>query len=304
MIPIVRRLGWSLAVLVGVSLLTFCLAFLVPSDPAVTLAGPKADAETLASIRHSMGLDRPVLVQYVAYVGRLLKGDLGRSYLTRQEVSSAIGERLPATAILAAASLGLATVVGVLLACWSALRQRSRVDVAVLVASLVALSIPVFWTGMLLLYVFAYRLRVLPLGGFGVANLVLPACALALGTSGYYTRLLHTNLRAVLNADYVRTARAKGLGPLRVYGKHALRNALIPLITVIGLDFAAFMGGVVLTETVFNWPGLGRLAVQALFDQDIPMIMGTVLFSAVAVIAVNLVVDLLYVVVDPRIRYQ
>jgi peptide/nickel transport system permease protein len=304
MIPVIRRLGWSVAVLVGVSLLTFCLAFLVPSDPALTLAGPKADAETLASIRRSMGLDQPVLVQYARYLGRLLQGDLGRSYLTRQDVASAIGERLPATAILAAASLGLATVVGVLLACWSALRQGSRLEVTVLIGSLVALSVPVFWSGMLLLYVFAYRLQVLPLGGFGAANLLLPATALALATGGYYTRLLHTNLRAVLHADYVRTARAKGLGPLRVYGRHALRNALIPLITVVGLDFASFMGGVVLTETVFNWPGLGRLAVQALFDQDIPMIMGTVLFSAVVVIAINAVVDLVYAVVDPRIRYQ
>lgn len=301
---VVRRLSWGAAVLLGVSFLTFCLAFVIPSDPARTLAGPKADAETLASIRRSMGLDRPVLVQYASYLGRLAQGDLGRSYLTRQKVSVAIRDRLLATALLAGTSLGFATLVAVALAGWSALREGSGVDLAILVGSLVALSFPVFWTGMLLLYVFAYRLEVLPLGGFGAANIVLPAAALALGTASYYTRLLHTNLQAVLNTDYVRTAKAKGLGPLHVYGKHALRNALLPLITVLGLDFAAFMGGVVLTETVFNWPGLGRLAVQAVFDQDIPMIMGTVLFSACLVVTANVVVDLLYAAIDPRIRYQ
>ncbi len=301
---VAQRLLWGAAVLFGVTFLTFCLAFLVPSDPARTLAGPKADAQTLAAIRRSMGFDRPVLVQYGSYLARLVQGDLGRSYLTRQEVSAAIRERLPATALLAAASLSVATVVAVVLACFSTFREGSIVDLGILAGSLIALSFPVFWTGTLLLYIFAYRLAVLPLGGFGFANIILPVCALGLGTTGYYTRLLHGNLRAVLNTDYVRTARAKGLSPLQVYGKHALRNALLPLVTVLGLDFAAFMGGVVLTETVFNWPGLGRLAVQAVFDQDIPMIMGTVLFSACLVVAANIVVDLLYATIDPRIRYQ
>lgn len=301
---VAQRLLSSAVVLLGVTFLTFVLAFVVPSDPARTIAGPKADEQTLASVRRSMGLDRPLLLQYGSYLARLAQGDLGRSYLTRQEVSVAIRERLPATALLAGASLSLATLAAVGLACFSAFRAGSRFDLSVLIGSLIALSLPVFWTGMLLLYVFAYRLALLPLGGFGVANIVLPACALALGATSYYTRLLHTNLRAVLNTDYIRTARAKGLGPLRVYGKHALRNALLPLVTVIGLDFAAFMGGVVLTETVFNWPGLGRLAVQAVFDQDIPMIMGTVLFSACVVVVANVVVDVLYVTIDPRIRHR
>jgi peptide/nickel transport system permease protein len=301
---VAQRLLWSAAVLLGVTFLTFCLAFIIPSDPARTLAGPKADPKTLAAIRRTMGLDRPVLAQYVSYLARLSRGDLGRSYLTRQEVAAAIGDRLPATAMLAAASLCLATLIAIVLACLSVLREGSRFDLALLIGSLLTLSFPVFWTGTLLLYVFAYRLKMLPLGGFGLANIILPVCALTVGTAGYYTRLLHTNLRTVLSADYVRTARAKGLGPLRVYGKHALRNALLPLVTVIGVDFAAFMGGVVLTETVFNWPGLGRLAVQAVFDQDIPMIMGTVLFSAFLVVVANLVVDVLYATIDPRIRYQ
>ncbi|MBP1684209.1 MAG: glutathione transporter permease [Deltaproteobacteria bacterium] len=300
---LLRRLGWSLVILVGVTFLTFVIAFVVPSDPARTVAGPKADPETLATIRRELGLDQPVPVQYVRYLSRLARGDLGRSYLTRQPVSQAILERLPATAYLALTSLAAAALIGIVLGCLTALRQGTAADMAVLVGSLVLLSLPVFWLGMMLLYFVAYRARLLPLGGFGAVNVILPACTLALGNAAYYTRLLHTNMRTVLHDDYIRTARAKGLSPFRVYGKHALRNALIPLVTVLGLDFAGLMSGVVLTETVFNWPGLGRLAVEAVFNQDIPLIMGTVLFSAVLVVAANIVVDCVYLAIDPRMRY-
>ena len=304
MSALLQRLGWSVVILLGVSFLTFAVAFVVPSDPARTVAGPKADRETLAAIRRDLGLDQPWPIQYGRYVGRLLHGDFGRSYLTRQNVLQAILERLPATAYLAATSLAAAALIGVGLGCSTALWQGSAVDLGVLVGSLVVLALPIFWVGMMLLYVFAYRLRLFPLGGFGAANVVLPACALALNGAAYYARLLHTSMRTILDQDYIRTAHAKGLSSLRVYGKHALRNALIPLITLLGLDFAGLMSGVVLTETVFNWPGLGRLAVEAVFNQDIPMIMGTVLFSALLVVGANIVVDLLYLVVDPRIRYR
>ncbi|MFI5365970.1 MAG: ABC transporter permease [Candidatus Binatia bacterium] len=304
MIALLQRLAWSVVILFGVSILTFAIAFIIPSDPARTVAGPKADPETLAAIRKELGLDQALPVQYARYVGRLLHGDLGRSYLTRQSVVQAILDRLPATAYLAVTSLAAAVLIGVALGCLTALRAGSSTDLAVLVGSLVVLSFPVFWLGMMLLYVFAYRLRLFPLGGFGALNVVLPATALALGTAAYYTRLLHTNLREVLDQDYVRTAHAKGLPPRQVYGKHALRNALLPLVTLLGLDFAGLMSGVVLTETVFNWPGLGRLAVDAVFNQDIPMIMGTVLFSSILVVGANLIVDLLYLVIDPRIRYR
>ncbi len=301
---LLQRLGWSLVILLGVTFLTFVIAFIVPSDPARTVAGPKADPETLATIRRELGLDQPVPVQYLRYLGRLAQGDLGRSYLTRQQVSQAIVERLPATAYLAMTSLAAAALVGILLGCLTAFRQGSAVDMTVLVGSLVLLSLPVFWLGMMLLYFVAYRTRLLPLGGFGAVNVILPASTLALGNAAYYTRLLHTNLRTVLTEDYIRTARAKGLSSLQVYGKHALRNALIPLVTVLGLDFAGLMSGVVLTETVFNWPGLGRLAVEAVFNQDIPLIMGTVLVSAVLVVGANIVVDCVYLIIDPRMRYR
>jgi len=299
-----RRLLWSVVILLGVSLLTFVVAYIIPSDPARTVAGPKADPQTIASIRQELGLDQPLPVQYARYLDRLVHGDFGRSYLTHQDVLQAILERLPATAYLALCSLALAALAGVVTGCLTALTSGSWVDVSVLVGSLVLLSIPVFWLGLVLLYVFAYLLRLLPLGGFGGVNVILPACALALGSAAYYARLLHTNLRSVLNEDFIRTARAKGLPQLRVYGKHALRNALIPLVTVLGLDFAGLMSGVVLTETVFNWPGLGRLAVEAVFNQDIPVIMGTVLFGALLVIAANVAVDVLYIVIDPRIRAE
>jgi peptide/nickel transport system permease protein len=302
MIALVQRLLWSMVILLGVTFLTFVIAFVIPSDPARTVAGPKADPETLASIRKELGLDQPLPVQYGRYLQRVVHGDLGRSYLTRQSVLEAIVNRLPATAYLALTSLAAAAILGIALGCLTALRAGSAMDLSVLVVSLVALSLPVFWVGMVLLYVLAYWLRLFPLGGFGGINVVLPATALAVGGTAYYTRLLHTNLREVLDQDYMRTAHAKGLSPWRVYGKHGLRNALIPVVTVLGLDFAGLMSGVVLTETVFNWPGLGRLAVEAVFNQDIPLIMGTVLFSAMLVVGANVVVDMLYLLIDPRIR--
>ena len=300
----VQRLAWSVIILFGVMLLTFVLAFIVPSDPARTLAGPKADPQTLATIRKELGLDQSLPIQYAKYIGRILRGDFGRSYLTRESVLHAIVGRLPATAYLAITSLIVAALLGISLGSLSALRQGSVMDLTVLVGSLVVLSLPVFWVGMILLYLFAYRLRLLPLGGFGIINVVLPAAALALGNAASYARLLYGNLCDVLGEEYIRSAHAKGLSPWQVYGKHALRNALIPLTTMLGLDFAGLMSGVVLTETVFNWPGLGRLAVESVFNQDVPMIMGTVLFGAFLVVGANIVVDLLYVAIDPRIRYR
>jgi peptide/nickel transport system permease protein len=301
---LLQRLGWSLVILLGVTFLTFTIAFIIPSDPARTVAGPKADRQTLATIRRELGLDQPLPMQYLRYLERVAHGDLGRSYLTRQDVLQAILERLPATMYLAVTSLAASALLGIALGCLTALRQGSAIDLGVLVGSLLVLSLPVFWVGMMLLYFLAYRLRLFPLGGFGAVNVVLPACALALSGAAYYARLLHTNMRSVLHQDFIRTAHAKGLPAWRVYGKHALRNALIPLVTLLGLDFAGLMSGVVLTETVFNWPGLGRLAVDAVFNQDIPMIMGTVLFSAVLVVGANMLVDFLYLAIDPRIRYR
>jgi peptide/nickel transport system permease protein len=261
------------------------------------------DAATIASVRRELALDLPVYVQYGRYLARVAHGDLGRSYTTRQPVVEILGRRLPATALLAASGLGVAIVLGLVGGLVTAPLAGTFVDRAALVGSLTLLSAPVFWLGMLALYYVGYRWRLLPLGGAGdVRHLVLPALVLGAGTGVYYARLLHTNLVAVLHADYIRAARARGAGLPRIVAVHALRNASLPLLTVIGLDFAALLNGVVLTETVFHWPGLGRLAFDAVLSLDVPVIMGTVLLSAALVVLTNVAIDLLYVVVDPRIR--
>lgn len=294
------RIIGNVGVLLGVTVVTFVLLFLVPNDPARTLAGPKADATTLAAIRADLGLDRSPFEQYRRYMARMLRGDLGRSYITHEPIVTAIAQRLPATVFLATVSMLLAAGLGIVFGSWSVITEHRALATTILTTSLVAVSLPAFWVGMLLLQVVAFRWRLLPLGGFGLAQVVLPACTLAIGLAGYYTRVVAANLHSVLEQDFVRTARAKGLSPWRVHGVHALRNALLPLITLMGLDLAGLMGGVVLTETVFNWPGIGRLAVDAVFNQDMPMIMGTVLFSAALVVAANTLVDFTYGWIDPR----
>ncbi|TMA80058.1 MAG: ABC transporter permease [Deltaproteobacteria bacterium] len=300
---LIGRLMWALLILVGTTAITFAIVFLVPGDPARVVAGPRADAATIASIRRELALDLPVPVQYGRYVGRLLRGDLGRSYATREPVAEILARRLPSTALLAATGLAIAIVIGLLGGLVTAPLAGTWMDRTALVLSLGLLSAPVFWLGMLALYYVGYRWRLLPLGGAGdVRHLILPALVLGTGTGVYYARLLHTNLVSVLGADYVRAARARGASALRVVAVHALRNAGLPLLTVIGLDFAALLNGVVLTETVFHWPGLGRLAFDAVLSLDVPVIMGTVLLSAFLVVASNLAIDLLYRVVDPRIR--
>ncbi len=300
---VVRRVLRALTTLLGTTLIIFVLVRVVPADPAVTIAGPKADPETLAAIRKDLGLDDPVAVQYGRYVWRLGHGDLGRSYMTGRRVIDVITERVPATAWLALTSLGLGFFLGLALGIVTAARRGSLVDVGVLLGTLIGLSIPTFWLGNLLVYEFSYRLKLLPLGGYGSwKHLVLPAATLAIVEFFFYARFVHSNVGGTLASDYIRTARAKGASPGRLYFVHALRNALIPIVTLLGLDVAALMSGVVLTETVFNWPGLGRLAVQAVFNLDIPLVAGTVLFSAVLVLAANLLVDLLYGVIDPRVQ--
>ena len=300
---LVRRVLRAVTTLLGTTLIIFVLVRVVPADPAVSIAGPKADAETLAMIRKDLGLDDPLVVQYGRYLGRLARGDFGRSYMNGRRVAEVIADRLPATALLAATSLALGFLAGLVVGIVTAARRGSAIDVGVLLGTLVGLSIPTFWLGNLLIYEFSYRLKLLPLGGYGtLRHLVLPAATLALGEFFFYARFVHTNVGGTLASDYIRTARAKGTPPARLYFVHALRNALIPIVTLLGLDVAALMSGVVLTETVFNWPGLGRLAVQAVFNLDVPLVSGTVLFSAVLVLFANLAVDLLYGVIDPRVQ--
>ena len=300
---LIRRLVFGVAVLLGTSVITFLIAFVVPADPAVTIAGAKADPQTLALIRAQLGLNQPVYVQYARYLGRLLHGDLGRSYIMREDVARLIAARFPATALLAVCAMALSLLIGLAMGMVAAAYRDRALDNALLVFALTLVSLPVFWLGLMLLIAGGLFLRSFPLGGFsGPESLLLPTITLALGSGGYYSRILHTSLGEAMGQDYIRTALGKGLSRRQAMLRHGLANALLPLVTLAGLDLAGLLSGVVLTETVFDWPGIGRMAYEAIFNLDIPLIMGTVLFSAVLIVVANLLVDLLYLWLDPRIR--
>ena|SRR5690242_3010125 len=305
LIYLARRIVFGVAVLLGTSIITFAIAFMVPADPAVAMAGAKADPHTLAMIRHELGLDQPLYLQYARYLDRAVHGNLGRSYIRRESVTSLIISRFPATAILAVCAMALSLILGIAMGLLAAAYRGRAPDNVLLVASLAMVSMPVFWLGTMLLIAAAAMTRTFPLGGWaGWKSLVLPTITLSLGSAGYYSRILHTNLTDAMDQDYVRTARGKGLTRAAAMMKHAMANALLPLVTLAGLDLAGLLSGVVLTETVFNWPGIGRLAYEAIFSLDIPLIMGTVLFAAFLIVVANLAVDLLYAWLDPRIRLE
>lgn len=302
---IARRLLFGITVLIGTSIITFTIAFVIPADPAVTIAGAKADPRTLAMIRAQLGLNQPIYLQYLHYLVRLAHGDLGRSYIMHESVARLIAERLPATAVLAVSAMALSLIIGLGMGLLAAAYRDRALDNALLVISLGMVSIPVFWLGLMLLIAGGLYLHSFPLGGFsGPKSLILPAVTLALGSGGYYSRILHSSMGEAMGQDYIRTALSKGLSRRRAMLKHALANALLPLVTLAGLDLAGLLSGVVLTETVFDWPGIGRLAFQAIFNLDVPLIMGTVLFSAFLIVIANLLVDLLYAWLDPRIQLQ
>ena len=304
---IARRLLWLVVVLFGVSLVTFIVIYAVPADPARTFA-PNASVQAVANIRHQWGLDQPLWVQYLRYLGRLLHGDLGWSYHISQPVLGAILQRAPATAELAVAGLLMELLIGVPVGIASAVRQYGAIDRTGMILSLIGVSAPTFGVGLLLLYYLGFVLNWFPLSGFGpgfpwnVQYLVLPAVAVGLSGGAYYARLLRSSLLDVLKTDYVRTARAKGLSGPKVLLRHALPNAITPVVTQIGLDFGYFLGGIVVVEQVFAWPGIGFQAWQAIDNLDVPMIMGTVLFAAFCITLMNIVIDVLYAVLDPRVH--
>ena len=298
-----KRLGASLAILLGVSLVTFILTFLVPADPVRLIAGRTATPATVESIRHELGLDRPLPLQYLHYLGNLARGDLGRSYLQRTEVTELIGSRLPATLLLMAGAIACELLIGLPAGIFAATRRGRPIDRGVMVLSFAGVSAPPFIVGLLLLYLFAYRLGWLPLSGYGgLSHLVLPALTLGIAGGGWYSRMMRSSMIEVLRLDYVRTARSKGLGETGIVLRHALRNAILPVIAMVGLDIGFFMSGAVVVESVFGWPGIGQLAWQAIQQVDIPIIMGVTLTSALAIIIGNLLADLVAPVIDPRIR--
>jgi peptide/nickel transport system permease protein len=302
---VLRRLIQALLILLGVSLVTFVLLYLVPADPARQIAGRSATAETVASIRAQLGLDQPFWVQYWRYLGALLSGDFGRSYLQKTEVAELIWSRLPASLLLMVGAISCELALGLTMGVVAALRRNSLVDRTLMIASFVTVSAPQFVIGILLLYVFAVRLGWFPIGGYGTfAHLVLPSLTLGILGAGWYSRMMRSSMLDVLRQDFIRTARAKGLSRARVVLGHALPNAVLPIIAMVGIDIGLFMSGIVVVESVFGWPGIGQLAWQAIQRIDIPIIMGVTLISACAIVLGNLVADLVAPFVDPRIRLR
>ncbi len=300
---LIRRLLGAVGVIFGVATITFLMVFLMPGDAARMYAGPRAPEETVQRIRELWGLDQPLAVQYVRYIGRAVQGDLGRSTRDNRPVLQAVFERLPATLQLAVAGLFVELAIGIPLGIVAALKRNSWVDNLATVFGLIGISIPPFALGLVALYVFGFLIPIFPLGGYGTPlHLVLPAIILGLGGAAFYARVLRNNLLEVMGEDYIRTARAKGLSPSVVLRRHTLRNALLPTVTLAGLDLALLLGGVVVIEAVFGWPGIGLQAFNAIRNQDTPIIMGTVLFASTAVVFINLAVDFLYVTLDPRVR--
>ena len=301
-----RRLLQSLLILLGITLVTFFLLFILPADPARQIAGRGAvTPEILASIRQQLGLDLPFHEQYFRYLQRLVHGDLGRSYLQRSEVSELIASRLPASLLLMVGAIFCELAIGLTMGVIAALRRGRMTDRILMVLSFTAVSAPQFVAGILLLYIFAVKLGWFPIGGYGTAShLVLPSLTLGLLGAGWYARMMRSSMLDVLHQDYIRTARAKGLPRLSVVFGHALPNALLPIVAMIGIDIGLFMSGIVVVESVFGWPGIGQLAWQAIQRVDIPIIMGVTLVSAVAIVLGNLLADLIAPLIDPRIKVR
>jgi ABC-type dipeptide/oligopeptide/nickel transport system permease component len=300
---LLTRFWWSAVTLLGTAVLTFFLVNAVPGDVARVIAGSKASGEVLREIHAKYHLDNPVLQRLGYYLLQLAHGDLGHSYVTEQPVAEAILVRFPTTAALCVTAVILWMLAAVPFGVLTARFRGSWFDRAVLVMATLSLSLPTFWLARMLQYWLSYKLGWFPVAGFrSFKHLLLPAATLAILMVGYYARLIHTNMVEVLDSPYVRAARAKGIPETTVLFKHALRNALIPVVTMLGMDVAALLGGVLFIENVFALPGIGNLAVQSVFNLDVPMIMGTVLFSAVLVVGANLVVDILYRWIDPRIK--
>lgn len=327
--PLLKRLLWGIVTLWGVSVITFLLLFVLPrfgrnrnvksddatkiqqqmkdDDPAttmmaMTIAGAHADPETIANIKKERGLDKPLPIQYSMFVRDALTNNL-RSYRNGDRVMSAIARRFPATLALALAAILVYLVVAIPLGLRTAQNPGGGFDRATLFLGLFALSLPTFWLGRLLQQYVGYQWNIFSVGGgASLWNLPLPALTLGIGGAAYYARLLHANLRGVLRQDFVRSARARGLNENRVLVKHALKNALIPLVTVLGMEFASLLSGLIFTEKIFAWPGIGSLVVDSVTNYDVPMIMGAVLFTSFVVVAMNILVDLAYGLIDPRVR--
>ncbi len=307
---LLRRLAWMVLTLWLVLSGSFLLAYVVPSDPARQMAGPHASPDVIERIRVEHHLDQPVVVQYAWYMRDLAHLDLGHSYRTDEPVTAALARAVPNTALLAVGASLFQALVGVPIGLFAALRKRSIADVGAMALALVGISAPTFLTGLALLFVFGFQLDLFPLGGRGegtvalLRSAVLPSLTLGIAGAAYYSRLMRGEYLEVAGRDFMRTARAKGLAERVVVLRHGLRNALVPVVTFFGVDLGALLGGAIVTEKIFAWPGVGRLAVDGVLNQDTPVMLGAVLVASTFIVLANLLVDLLYAVLDPRIVHE
>ncbi|MEO7502129.1 MAG: ABC transporter permease [Gemmatimonadaceae bacterium] len=302
---IVRRLVLSIPTLLGVMIVVFLLLYVAPGDPVQDMVGERADAETIARLRKELHLDEPVMKQFALYMGGVLRGDLGRSYITQRPIIQDIRERFPKTLLLAGSAMLLASILGITIGVLSSRNPGGWFDRLSLGLAYLGISFPVYWVGLILILIFAVTLKWLPPSGYGgIKYLILPALALGSRSIAFLARVTRSAMLDVLGSDFVRTARAKGLREQVVVMRHALRNALIPIVTVLGLDFGYYLTGSILTETIFSWPGIGRYVVNAIARRDLPAISGTVLFLSFVFVLVNLLTDLAYAKADPRVAFS
>lgn len=303
----VRRLLWAVVVLFGISLITFALTYFMPGDPARRIAGVGASPAVVAGIRHQLGLDQPFWVQYWRYISRAVRGDFGYSYVQNVPVLPSIWARFPVTAQLALGGVIVELLVGLPTGIISAYRRGSLVDRTATLVALLGLSAPSFWLGLVLLYYLAFKAGFFPIGGYGspaILYLVLPAFTLGISGAAVYTRTFRSTILDVLDQPYIRMARAKGVSEPVVLFRHVIPNAITPIVTQIGIDLGYFLGGVFIVEAVFGLPGIGAQAISAIGQLDLPIIMGTVLFAAILIVISNIVVDLSFALIDPRVRYR
>lgn len=301
---ILRRLLALIPILIGVSIIIFLVMRLVPGDPARQTLGPEATGEQVEVLRKAWRLDEPLPIQYIAWLQRAVEGDLGRSTVSRVPVTEEILTRLPATLNLTLASMAVAIIFGLLFGIISAIRHNTLIDRGTMLLALIGICTPSFWLGLILLLIFSVRLGWFPsTGAGGISHLVLPSVTLGVGAAAVIARVTRSSMIDVFSEDFIRTARAKGLAERMVVVRHALKNALIPIITILGLEFGGLLAGAVITETVFSYPGIGQLLIKSINNRDFPIVQGALLLFAVQFVLVNLIVDLLYAKVDPRISY-
>jgi ABC-type dipeptide/oligopeptide/nickel transport system permease component len=304
---IYKRFVQLIPILIGVATVTFLIMYVMPGDPVLSMVGERYDNETIERIREEMGLNEPLPLRYLNYLADVIRLDLGESLITGRPVIDSIREYFPRTLLLAASAMFLAVAAGLAIGIISSLERFRWLGRILMVSSLVGVSIPVFWLGLLLIYLFSIKLSLLPPSGYGGGSLrylLLPAVTLSFASMATVARVSRSAFLEISSEEFARTARGKGLNEFRVYGKHLFRNALIPVITIVGTDFGSYLSGSVLTESIFGWPGLGRFIVRAILRRDFPVIQGSVLFMALLFILVNLVVDISYGLVDPRIRFR